>query len=192
MSDAQLGIENVSPAWVGEVLRFWFEETAGADWFKKSDEVDARIRARFRTLYERLAAQDGDLAATGAPARLATVIVLDQFSRSLFRGDPRAFAADPLACRLSRAAITCGLDTGMTKHERLFLYLPFEHSEDAVDQELSVNLISALGDEALTRWAVAHKVIIDRFGRFPHRNAVLGRRSTTDEIAFLRRPMSAF
>ena len=169
MSSVQSGSENVEPAWVGEVIRFWFEELTEVDWFKKNDDVDAQIRDRFLTLYEWLVAQDSSRGEISARLTLATVIVLDQFSRNLFRGSPRAFAADPIARRLSRVAVERGLDTGMTKHERLFLYLPFGHSEDVVDQELSVNLIGAQGDKELTRYAIAHKAIIDRFGRFPHR-----------------------
>ncbi len=192
MSSVQSGSENVEPAWVGEVIRFWFEELTEVDWFKKNDNVDAQIRDRFLTLYEWLVAQDSSQGEISARLTLATVIVLDQFSRNLFRGSPRAFAADPIARRLSRVAVERGLDTGMTKHERLFLYLPFGHSEDVVDQELSVNLIGAQGDKELTRYAIAHKAIINRFGRFPHRNAILDRQSTEEEIAFLKEPMSSF
>ena len=192
MSSVQSGSENVEPAWVGEVIRFWFEELTEVDWFKKNDNVDAQIRDRFLPLYEWLVAQDSSQGEISARLTLASVIVLDQFSRNLFRGNPRAFAADPIARRLSRVAVERGLDTGMTKHERLFLYLPFGHSEDVVDQELSVNLIGAQGDKELTRYAIAHKAIIDRFGRFPHRNAILDRQSTEEEIAFLKEPMSSF
>jgi len=179
------------PAWVGEVIHFWFAEVAPDRWFAKDDEVDARIRDRFLTLHERLLANDGrDV--RGSRSMLAAVIVLDQFSRNLFRGSPRAFAADPIALRLSRSAIAQGLDLAMTNVERLFLYLPFEHSENREDQALSLSLIERLGNVEWTRYAMAHKAIIDRFGRFPHRNAVLNRRSTAEEIALLKEPMSSF
>src|SRR5690606_31912924 len=112
--------------------------------------------------------------------------------RNLHRGSPRAFATDPIARRLARTALADGLDQAMSKRERIFIYLPFEHSEDSADQEQSVRLFAQLNDENLTKYAVAHKVIIDRFGRFPHRNAVLGRQSTPEEIAFLDEPMSSF
>ena len=123
---------------------------------------------------------------------LAAVIVLDQFSRNLFRGTPRAFAADFIARRLAKTAIEQGFDAAMKKQERLFLYLPFQHSEDRGDQALSLDLYERLGDEKWTRFAMAHKVIIDRFGRFPHRNATLNRPSSADEIALLKEPMGSF
>jgi uncharacterized protein (DUF924 family) len=184
--------EEVEPKWVGEVIHFWFEELAETDWFVKNDILDAQIRDRFLALHERLAVQTGDPGVNTPRSLVARVIVLDQFSRNMFRGGPRAFAADPIALRLSRTAIVQGLDTVMTKQERYFLYLPFEHSEKIDDQVISLNLIQALGDARWTQYARAHKDIIDRFGRFPHRNAILNRVSTPDEIAFLQQPMSSF
>lgn len=175
----------VGPNWVADVLVFWFEELGEAHWFAKHADVDARIRERFLWLHERLATDDR-FGATTQPALLAAVIVLDQFSRNLYRGTPRAFAADPIACRLSRTAIAQGFDVGMTKHERLFLYLPFEHSESGEDQALAVELISQVGDEEWTRYATEHKAIIDRFGRFPHRNSILNRTSSAEELAELQ------
>ena len=179
------------PSWVGEVLEFWFGELSIEQWFTRDDALDVRIGERFLALHERLLAQEGSRRPT-AGALLATVIVLDQFSRNLFRDDRRAYAADAIARRLSRRAIALGFDAAMTTHERLFLYMPFEHSEDAADQALAVELVSALGDAELTRYAIAHRDIIARFGRFPHRNAVLGRASTPEELAFLQQPMSSF
>ena len=181
--------ETAEPAWVDDVIHFWFGELSEAQWFQKNDAVDARIRDRFLALHVRLVAESG-LGATTPRALLAAVIVLDQFSRNMFRGDPRAYAADPIARRLSRSVIEQGFDTVMTKQERLFLYLPFEHSEDAGDQLLSLTLTTALSNEEWTREATAHKVIIDRFGRFAHRNAILNRHSTPAEIEFLKEPMS--
>ncbi len=191
MLDTSLASETVEPAWVDEVLRFWFEELSHADWFKKHGAVDARIRERFLGLHARLLAEAGRGLATPR-AMLAAVIVLDQFSRNLFRDDARAYAADPLARRIARSVIEQGFDATMATREKGFLYLPFEHSEDAGDQQLSVKLIEPLGDPELTKYAMAHQVIIDRFGRFPHRNAILGRRSTPEEIEFLQSPMSSF
>jgi uncharacterized protein (DUF924 family) len=192
MSRIEPNGEEVEPKWVVEVIRFWFEELAETDWFSKNGVLDAQIRDRFLALHERLVLQTDD-PGVGAPRPLlARVIVLDQFSRNMFRGSPRSFAADPIALRLSRTAIEQGLDTAMTKQERYFLYLPFEHSEEADDQAISLNLIQALGDARWTHYARAHKVIIDRFGRFPHRNAILNRPSTPDEIVFLREPASSF
>jgi uncharacterized protein (DUF924 family) len=179
------------PSWVDDVLRFWFKDLSADQWWRKDETLDARIRERFLQLHARILAQDAPQLRAPRTA-LATVIVLDQFSRNMFRGDARAYAADPLARRLAMQAIATGLDAAMTKDERLFLYMPLQHSEDAGDQQLGFELTAALGNDASTRFALAHKRIIDRFGRFPHRNAVLGRVSTADEIASLREPMSSF
>ena len=173
--------------WVTEVLDFWFEELCETDWYAKNDGIDARIRGRFLSLHERLVARDGGVAATPR-SLLAAVIVLDQFSRNLFRGTARAFAADPIARRLSRAALSHRFDAAMKEQERLFLYMPFEHSEDREDQALAVELIARLGNEAWTRCAIAHQALIERFGRFPHRNAILDRPSSADEDALLKHP----
>jgi uncharacterized protein (DUF924 family) len=183
--------EVAEPAWVGEVIRFWFEELTESHWFLRSDDIDAQIRKRFLALHEQLVANDGCSVAAPRPL-LAAVIVLDQFSRNLFRGTPRAFAADSIARRLARTAIEHGYDAAMTKQERLFVYLPFEHSENREDQALSLQLFERIGDAEWTRYAVAHKEIIDRFGRFPHRNVALNRSSTADEIALLKEPMGSF
>jgi uncharacterized protein (DUF924 family) len=185
MRKVQPRSENAEPAWVEDVLHFWFEELSAADWFRTNDAIDAQIRARFLSLHERLVEKNGDGAATPR-SMLAAVIVLDQFSRNAFRGNPRAYAADPIARRVAKAAIEQGFDTAMTAPQRMFLSLPFQHSEDAQDQVLSVNLCKSIGNEDWTGYAVEHKAIIDRFGRFPHRNAVLDRRSTPDEIEFLK------
>jgi uncharacterized protein (DUF924 family) len=116
---------------------------------------------------------------------LAAVIVLDQFSRNMFRGTPRAFAADSVARTLARRVIALGFDAAMTQKKRYFVYLPFEHSENREDQALSVRLITQLGNEEWTRYALKHQSIINRFGRFPHRNAILGRTSRPDELPFV-------
>ncbi len=177
--------------WHSTVLDFWFGELGRAQWFERSDALDERIRSRFLGLYEHLSTRDA-AAITDPRQMLAAVIVLDQLSRNMFRGTPRAFAADPLARQLARQLIDGGSDAAMTADERLFVYLPFEHSEDRADQALSVRLISQLGDASLTRYALAHQSIIERFGRFPHRNAILGRHSTPDELALLDEPMGSF
>ena len=179
------------PAWVRDVLHFWFSELDPSDWFSGEPVVDRRIRERFLALHGQLAGNAG-AGASGASALLAAVIVLDQFSRNLFRGDARAFASDALARRLAGRAIAAGYDGRMQREERYFLYLPFEHSEDPADQARAVELISQLGCEEWTRYALAHKALIDRFGRFPHRNAALGRVSSAEEIAAMRQPLGAF
>jgi uncharacterized protein (DUF924 family) len=174
-----------APNWVTEVLHFWFDELGEACWFTKSARTDALIRERFLGLHERLVADAGSDCSTRHQL-LAAVIVLDQFSRNLFRDTPRAYAADPIARRLARSAIAQTFDHAMTAPERSFLYLPFEHSEDRADQALSVELFAQLGNAEWTRYALAHQAIIDRFGRFPHRNAILERHSSADELESLR------
>jgi uncharacterized protein (DUF924 family) len=178
--------------WADDVLRFWFEETRPQQWFAKSDAFDAEVRRRFEGLHEWVLAQPTPSLLTGSRAALAAIVVLDQMSRNMFRGTPRAFAADAKALELADAVIGQGLDRGLTKDERLFLYLPFEHAESSEAQARSVALTAGLGDPELARWAEMHKVVIDRFGRFPHRNAVLGRPSTLEEIEFLEEPGSTF
>ena len=190
MSGTHSSGDPIEPAWVSEVLSFWFDELGASHWFARSEQTDAHIRDRFLRMHHELVALDGCLAATPR-ALLAAVIVLDQFSRNLFRGTPRAFAADAVARRLSRSAISQGFDRTMKEQERLFLYMPFEHSEDREDQALAVELIARLGNEAWTRDAIAHQAIIDRFGRFPHRNAILGRYSSADEVALLQQPATS-
>jgi uncharacterized protein (DUF924 family) len=179
------------PDWTREVLHFWFAELEERDWWAKSVVLDERIRVRFADLHEQLAGVEAR-GVHGAKAMLAAVIVLDQFSRNLFRGSARAFAADPVARRLARDAIAARYDLAMQPAERLFLYMPFEHSEDRADQRLSVDLIARLGRDDWSRYADAHKAIIDRYGRFPHRNAALGRASTPEEIVAMQEPMGSF
>lgn len=173
-----------------EVLRFWFDEHA-ADWFVKNPAFDAAIRERFLPLYEKAAA--GHLADwAGSPrGALALVIVLDQFPRNLFRGEARAFATDPMAREIARRMLARGWDQSMTQSERLFVYLPFEHSESLEDQDLCVELMKDF-DAEQRRYAERHRDIIRRFGRFPHRNDSLGRQSTPAEIEFLKQPGSSF
>jgi uncharacterized protein (DUF924 family) len=171
-----------------EVLRFWF----GRDpkhWFEKSATFDAEIRSRFVPLYEELSSN----AAWLSQPRdcLARIIVLDQFPRNMFRGTVRAFATDPVALAAAKHAVAKGYDRGLLPVEKQFVYLPFEHSESLADQERACELMKPLGEE-LYGWAVKHKVIIKRFGRFPHRNEILGRKSTPEETEFLKQPGSGF
>ena len=166
------------------VLDFW--RAAGPDkWFTKDAGFDAEIRARFLDDYE-AAAQGGrtDWEATPEGA-LALVIVLDQFPRNMFRNSARAFAADPLAHAVADRALGRGFDQQVPARERTFFYLPFEHSENMADQERALALFRATGDADLVKWAELHADIIRRFGRFPHRNSVLGRVSTAEELRFL-------
>lgn len=167
-----------------DVLRFWRE--AGPDkWFKKDAAFDSEITKRFLPLWEMGAA--GKLSAWEADAEsaLALVIVLDQFPRNMFRGDARAFATDSIARDVTRRAIARGFDQAVPADQRSFFYLPFEHSEEIADQERCMALTTATGDADLVKWARIHADIIRRFGRFPHRNAALGRMTTPEEQAFL-------
>jgi uncharacterized protein (DUF924 family) len=178
--------------WVDRVLAFWFEELTPPAWFKPDPALDVTIRSRFLTIHEAVAANPPDSATMDARTALAAIIALDQFPRNMFRGTPGAFGSDRQALSLAREGVDRGLDSGMSKDERAFFYLPFEHSENVADQERSVRLFEATGDAEYTKYAVAHKVIIDRFGRFPHRNAILGRTSTPEEVEFLKQPGSGF
>ena len=182
---------SVDPRWVEQVLDFWFREVGEGRWFNASSELDEHIHSRFLALYESIMEEGADTLAGPRPL-LAGIIVLDQFSRNMFRGTPRAFAADPVAQRLAERVIALRLDVAMTNTERHFAYLPFEHSESREHQALSVRLIAQLGDEDWTHYARAHQRVIDRFGRFPHRNAILGRTSSPEELQFLSEPTSPF
>jgi uncharacterized protein (DUF924 family) len=170
--------------WVEQVIRYWFEELKPADWFRKNTLVDDTIRARFAILHDEVAQLPTDELAR-ARACLAAVIVLDQFSRNMFRGSPRAFATDARALSISQRAIAAGLDRELDRQQRWFLYMPFQHSEDRAVQVRSIELFTQLGDPDNLSYAQRHKEIIDRFGRFPHRNEVLGRASTPEELEFI-------
>jgi uncharacterized protein (DUF924 family) len=173
-------------AWVDEVLSFWFGELGPGDWFRKDEALDRRIAGRFLALHEKVRVQaPGRLAESGEQAR-AAIIVLDQFPRNIFRGRPEAFASDATALAVSRIALDKGHDKGLGKPQRQFLYMPFMHSESLADQERSVALFASLGDESVLGFAVAHRDIIARFGRFPHRNAILGRTTTPEEAEFMK------
>jgi uncharacterized protein (DUF924 family) len=183
----------------GEVLEFWFGEPRGkarAEWFRKDDAFDAVIRERFGALHAAAARREREAWRATAESMLALVLVLDQFSRNIHRGDARAFAQDEHARECAVEAVMRGDDLGLLPVERQFLYLPFEHSEDRADQAKCVDLMRSLESfeetRGLSAWAVKHCVIVERFGRFPHRNAALGRTSTPEEVEFLRQPGSGF
>jgi len=181
-----------TPEWVTAVLRFWFEELNHEQRFKADPALDERMRARFLALHDRISATPDESLLTDARTALAACIVLDQFSRNMFRGTPRAFASDTKALAIANSTIAKGYIASLSKEERLFIYLPFEHSEDRAVQVRCVELMSSMGDAELTRYAQAHHDIIQRFGRFPHRNAILGRTSTAEEAEFLKQPNSSF
>ena len=167
-----------------DVVTFWIEAGPKA-WFKKSEAFDAEIRHRFEDLH--FSASRGELEgwAGTADGALALLLLLDQFPRNLFRGSPHAFATDPLARQVARAAVDRGFDRTVDPDLRQFFYLPFEHSEHLEDQDRGVALCAESGDADLLKWAGLHRDIIIRFGRFPHRNHCLGRETTDEEQAFL-------
>lgn len=211
-----------APATSDEINRFWFGDAPGTDleiskakygfWFAKNAEVDAQIVSRFGPLIEGAATGSLDAWKETPHGHLALVILLDQFTRNAFRGDPKTFAYDPAALRFAKEAIASGADAGVRPIQRVFFYMPLMHSESLEDQELAIQLFEALaaaqaaaaeaagGDPAAERgvyggfahYGRLHRDIIARFGRFPHRNAVLGRASTEEEAVFLAQPGSAF
>ncbi len=180
---------------LGEVLRFWFEEHGRDDWFTRNDGFDARIRERFTGLHERAAAGDLDHWQATGRGCVALCLLLDQVPRNLFRDDARAYATDARARAITRHAVDRGLDLedGLDVHHRVFLYLPLEHSEDLSDQRRCVALVDErCGGEDYLQYAEKHLRVIEQFGRFPHRNAVLGRVSTEEEAAYLAEPGAGF
>ncbi|QJD99949.1 DUF924 domain-containing protein [Massilia forsythiae] len=201
----QDGPAQAVPAWAQEVLEFWFGAPGSAEagqarreWFIKSDAFDALIRTRFGELIA--TALDGgldDWEQGSAQAQLARILVLDQFTRNVLRGTPQAFAGDARALAAARRMVDSGLDQALAPLQRAFVYLPFEHAEDSAMQERAVALFAALatsspGFDEMLDYARRHRDVIARFGRFPHRNEILGRDSTADETDFLRQPGSRF
>ncbi|MBL8398727.1 MAG: DUF924 domain-containing protein [Candidatus Accumulibacter sp.] len=175
-----------------EVLHFWFEETPAALWWAKSAAFDGLIEQRFAAV--QAAALRGELYGwrDGAAGRLAEIIVLDQFSRNIFRDRPQAFAGDGMALVLAQEAVARGVDRELAPTRRAFLYLPYMHSESLVIHQLALDLYASPGLENNLEFERRHQAIIRRFGRYPHRNAVLGRVSTPEEIEFLATPGSSF
>lgn len=193
------------------VLAFWFGELdeqgraapdVTARWFKKDDAFDAEIRERFAGLHASLASGEREGWSGSPRERLATIIVLDQLSRNMFRGTPGMFATDPLALAATHEGLERGDDRALRLAERVFFYMPLMHSEALADQERCIELFRALagelegeakkGVENNVEYAVRHRDIVARFGRFPHRNAILGRASSEEELAFLQQPGSSF
>lgn len=182
-----------------EVLRFWFGEPPGKRrkaWFEKNPAFDADMRTRFLRLHSRAVCGElKDWTETRLGA-LALIVLTDQFSRNMFRGTPHAFASDALALATARQLLAAGSDAQMRPVERQFAYLPFEHSEALADQERALTLFAPLGAHVETadtpEYARRHWEIVKRFGRFPHRNAILDRVSTPEEIEFLTQPGSGF
>ncbi|MBC76623.1 MAG: hypothetical protein CME64_11470 [Halobacteriovoraceae bacterium] len=175
-----------------EVINFWFRELTPEDWFKKKLTLDKEIRSRFLSVLQ-LGKRLELYAWRHSPqGRLAEIIVLDQFPRNIYRNDARAFESDNLALCLSQEAIYQKVDEELDPQQKSFLYMPFMHSESLVMQELSLRLFNQDGLEENYEFALRHHEIIKRFGRFPHRNELLNRSSTKDELEFLKSPGSSF
>jgi len=172
-------------AWVDEVLDFWFGELTYEDWFGGGPELDDRIRERFADTYERVKA-NFEMASLGDPrSALAAVILFDQMPRNMFRKTAAAFGTDDIAIAIARLAVDRGDDAHLEPSQRSFLYMPFMHSEVSADQERCVDLFRHHGSEESLKYAIEHRDIVARFGRFPHRNKVLGRDTTQAEREFL-------
>jgi uncharacterized protein (DUF924 family) len=173
------------------ILHFWFQETTPAQWWRVDPAFDQLIRDRFSTLHEQANRCELFEWRATPQGRLAEVIVLDQFSRNMHRGTPLAFASDALALALAQEAVACGADKALSSVELPFLYMPFMHSESPAIHVVAERLFREAGLPNLD-FELRHKAIIDRFGRYPHRNAILGRESTAEELAFLKLPGSSF
>jgi len=174
------------------VLSFWFEEVDPKFWWIKDAAFDEKIRKRFALIH--LAATRGELYEwrDTADGRLAEIIVLDQFSRNMFRGTAQAFQSDPIALVLAQEAIRHKYDIELPQDRRFFVYMPFMHSESRAIHEVAVKLFMQGDTSSSLDFEKRHKAIIDRFGRYPHRNAIVGRKSTPEELEFLKEPGSSF
>ncbi len=175
-----------------EILKFWFEEIDPSQWWKKDDAFDQLIRARFSEIHAQATRCELYDWRADARGRLAEIIVLDQFSRNMFRGSPLSFASDTLALVLAQEAVSVKADLALSPTERSFLYLPFMHSESLKIHVVAMDLYQRNGIQSNLDFEIKHKQIIERFGRYPHRNAILGRSSTQEELEFLRQPGSGF
>jgi uncharacterized protein (DUF924 family) len=177
---------------IAAIWDFWFAPAHEAKWYEKDAAFDAEIRARFGKLHEAAAAGALDHWPVSAHGALALILLLDQFSRNLHRNDPRAFAGDAKALAVAELAVSRGFDRGFPFKAQQFFYLPFEHAEDLAAQQRCIELFTACANDEGLKYAIAHRDIIARFGRFPHRNAALGRTTTAEEIEFLKGPNSSF
>ena len=191
-NDLGMIFEMIAPTVPQAVLQFWFHEVTPAQWWKVDPAFDRLMAERFGPLHRQ--ACQGELFEWRADprGRLAEVIVLDQFSRNIYRGQRSAFEADPLALALAQTAVAAGDDLALGQAERAFLYMPYMHSESRRIHEVADVLFKERASKDSHQFELRHKAIIDRFGRYPHRNAILGRTSTPEELAFLATPGSSF
>lgn len=173
--------------WIADVIGFWFDDLRPKDWWRGSTRVDDLVRTRFADLHAALVADPPRSADLDGRGHLATVLVFDQFSRHLYRDTAASYAFDPLALATALDAIDRGLDRALPERQRHFVYMPLMHSEDAAMQERSLDVFATLSDRQALASARDHRATIARFGRFPSRNAALGRTSTDDERAFLEK-----
>jgi uncharacterized protein (DUF924 family) len=174
------------------IITFWFEEIEHSFWFKKDTDFDQLLIQRFGQLHTQASLGELSNWRDSPHGRMAEIIVLDQFSRNLFRDSAKAFAQDNMALVLAQEAVRSGADVALNAQERVFLYMPYMHSESLAIHETAVALFTRNGIQNNLDFELKHKAIIERFGRYPHRNAVLGRESTPDELAFLNLPGSSF
>lgn len=175
-----------------EILGFWFEEIEPAQWWKKDDDFDRALILRFSAIHAAAARCELFEWRATPQGRLAEIIVLDQFSRNMFRGSPLAFAQDTLALAFAQEAVSAGANEALSPVQRSFLYMPYMHSESLKIHEIAVGLFQRNGIQGNLDFEIKHKSIIERFGRYPHRNSILGRASTVEEIEFLKQPGSGF
>ena len=175
-----------------EILRFWFEEINPSQWWKKDEKFDRIIIERFSELHSSATRCELFEWRKDDQGRLAEIIILDQFSRNMFRGSPLSFAYDSLALALAQEAVSVGADKSLDQTMRSFLYMPFMHSESLKIHEVATDLFRKNGIQNNLDFELKHKAIIERFGRYPHRNNILGRASTDEEIQFLKQPDSGF
>ncbi|MEO7014457.1 MAG: DUF924 family protein [Dokdonella sp.] len=174
------------------ILQFWFDELTPAQWWKVDPQLDRLISERFAEIHGQANRCELFAWRDEPEGRLAEIIVLDQFSRNIFRGTPAAFASDPLALALAQEAVALAVDMALPQQQRNFLYLPYMHSESKRIHAVAEPLFKANASKDSHHFEVRHKAIIDRFGRYPHRNAILARESSKEELAFLKEPGSAF
>ncbi len=174
------------------VLNFWFQEISPKQWWKVDPAFDELIRERFGDIHRQAAQVELFEWRVTARGRLAEILVLDQFSRNMYRGERHGFAADHLALALAQEAVAAKLDLELPEQERAFLYMPFMHSESRLIHLVAERLFKENASQGNYEFEVRHKAIIDRFGRYPHRNEIMGRQSAPEEIAFLAEPGSSF
>lgn len=167
------------------VIHFWFTESSGEDWFGAKPEFDRKLHEKFFDLHAKVAAGEAYSWRTDAHGRLAEILVLDQFSRQFYRGEGRAFAFDAMALTLAQEVVAQELDKDLSSDEKMFAYMPYMHSESLVIHEEAVRLFTALGNEKTLEFEMMHKRLIERFGRYPKRNAALGRESTPEELDYI-------